>query len=377
MNIFHIGVISFETKDTKRELKAIGGIQGYILELIKYSLLKNISTGLIGKVYNYRKINNFNYFEIQKKLSSTNKFLTFLFLKSIFIKLPKRVVIHAHRPDHFAAFSFFRNNPSVISLHGQQAKTVNDRKGKWIRFIYNSLEKYALKKSNAIVAVDAITKDYYQKLYPNCQDKLYVIPTGVNIKIFKPMDKHKIRKKMGFVISDKIILYVGRIEPPKKVGDIIRAFQLLVMQDDQYKLVIVGGGVLLEEMKNLARSLDLDKNLTFLGLRKRNELPEIFNNCDISVLYSNNEGSPLSIKESLACGIPVVANCVGDVPLVIKNGYNGYLVENESIKELASKMKLAIDKSPELYQNCIDSIEDYTTDKVNQQMINLYKSILN
>jgi len=142
-------------------------------------------------------------------------------------------------------------------------------------------------------------------------------------------------------------------------------------------LIFVGDGVLLNEVKDLSTHLKLNDFITFLGIRKRNELPEIFNLADVSVLYSKNEGSPLSVKESLACGIPVVANCVGDIPLVIKNDYNGYLVENENIEELALKMKLAVEKSSKLKQNCIDSIQDYTTNKVSGQMIKLYESILN
>lgn len=377
MNIFHIGVISFEAKGAKRELKAIGGIQGYILELIDFSLVKNLSIGFIGKVYNYHKKENFTYVEIQEKLSSTNKFLIYLFLKSFFIKLPKKAIIHAHRPDHYAAFTFFKRRPSVLTIHGQQARTVGDRKGKIIRTIYNFLERIALKKVNAMVAVDEITKEFYLKLYPQYKDKLYVIPTGVNTATFKPIDKHSIRKEMGFSNADKIILYVGRVEPPKKVDDIIRALKILIAQDNSYKLVIVGAGVQLEEMKELSKQQLVDKNISFLGLRKREELPNIFGMSDISVLYSNNEGSPLSIKESLACGTPVVANCVGDVKLVIKNDYNGYLVEKESVEELALKMKQAVDKSSELKQNCLNSIQNFTTEKVNLQMINLYKSLLN
>ena len=98
---------------------------------------------------------------------------------------------------------------------------------------------------------------------------------------------------------------------------------------------------------------------------------------DVSVLFSRNEGSPLSIKESLACGIPVVANCVGDIPTVIKNGYNGYLVENESIEALADSLKLAVSSAPQLVQNCINSIQKYTTEKVSMEVVNLYNKILN
>ncbi|MDY7394085.1 glycosyltransferase family 4 protein [Aureibaculum sp. 2210JD6-5] len=377
MKIYHIGVISFETKETKRELKAIGGIQGYIIELINFSLQKKISIGFVGKVYNFSKTEGFEYLEILKNVTSTNKFLIILFFKSFFIKLPKQSIIHAHRPDHFAAFTFFKNKPSIVTLHGQTARIINDRKGKLIRIIYNFLERFALKKANAILPVDEITKAYYLKLYPQFKNKLHVIPTGVNNEIFKPLDKQKAREKFGFLKTDKIILYVGRLEPPKKIEEIVKSLEILLKENLEYKLIFVGDGILLNEIKQLTTRLQLDSYITFLGIRKRNELPEIFNLADVSVLYSRNEGSPLSVKESLACGIPVVANCVGDIPLVIKNGHNGYLVENDSIDELAKKLELAIKKSAKLKQNCIDSIQHYTTEKVNQKVINIYKKILN
>ncbi len=377
MKAYHIGVISFENKNSERELKAIGGIQGYILELINFLLSKDISVGFIGKVYNFRKTKGLKYYQIQNNVTSTNKFLIQLFLRSFFIKLSKDTIIHAHRPDHFAAFTFLKNRFSVISLHGQQARTVNDRKGKAVRTIYNYLEKFALKKTNAIIAVDEITKNYYLKLYPKYKEKIYVIPTGVNVSSFKPDDKHKVRDKFGFSKIDKIILYVGRIEPPKKIEEIIKAFDILFKNDQTYKLILVGDGVLMNEIKELANRLKLNKAITFFGIRKRSELPEIFNLADISVLYSNNEGSPLSIKESLACGIPVVANCVGDISIVVKNGYNGYLVEQESIDQLALKMEEAVNNASKLKQNCIDSVQDFTIEKVNQDVIDLYKKVLN
>lgn len=376
MKVYQIGITSFENKESKRELKGIGGIQGYILELTNFLISKNISIGFIGKIYNYKKNETIEYFQIQNEVTSTNKFLIKLFLKSLSIKLPKNAIIHAHRPDHLAAFSFFKNRSSVISLHGQQGKTVNDRKGKVVRTIYNSLEKYALNKAKAIIAVDDITKSYYLKMYPQYANKLVVIPTGVNTKLFKPLEKKGVRDKFQFSKSDKIIVYVGRIEPPKKIREIIEAFKILSDDDPSYKLVVVGDGVLLNEMKELSTNLKVDHKISFLGVRKRSELPELFNLANISVLYSINEGSPLSIKESLACGIPVVANCVGDVTKVIKNGYNGYLVEKESIAELASKMKIAIDNSLNLKENCINSIAPFTTDNVGKTVLDLYETLI-
>lgn len=376
INVFHIGTIAFETKDTKRELKSIGGISGYIKELIEFSLSENLKVSFIGRIYNFNKNMNLNYFEIQEKITSTNKFLIHLFFKSFLINIPANSIIHAHRPDHLAVFMFSKKKKSVITLHGQQARTINIRKSKVIRTIYRFMETYAFSKTNALIAVDNITKEFYSKLYPQHRDKIYTIPTGVNTKIFYPLDREKSRKLFGFTAKHKIILYVGRIEPPKKLDDIIRAFQLMVNNDDNYRLVVVGDGVLFKNVKELSTKLQLNKFINFLGVRKRNELPEIFSMADISVLYSGNEGSPLSVKESLACGIPVVANNVGDIPVVIRSGYNGYIVEEENIKELAKTMQLAVENSKSMKDQCVSSIIPYTTEKVSQQVIDLYKSIL-
>lgn len=375
MKIFQIGVTSLETKSSKREIKSVGGIQMYILDLINISLKNNISVGFIGKIYNYRKIKGLDYIEIQKELTSNNYFLIVLFLKSLLIRLPKNSIVHAHRPDHLAVFIIFKKLKSIISLHGQQAKTVNDRKGIIVRSIYNFLEKYAINRSDAIIAVDEITKNYYLNRYNAISNKIFVIPTGIDTTIFKPKNKFKIREKLGFSSSDKIISYVGRIAPPKRIGDILKAFEILVKNDKYYKLIIVGDGVLFDDMKELSEHLNLNDQVRFFGIRKRNELPDIYNISDISVLYSDNEGSPLAVKESLACGVPVVSNRVGDIPTIIENGYNGYLVDKESIEDLSLKMKIAIEKASDFRNNCINSIQQYTTDKVNQKVIDLYKRL--
>ncbi len=375
MKVYHIGVVSFDNVKAKRELKSVGGIQGYILDLITFSLEKNNDISLIGKVYNYKKIARFEYFEIQKTLTSTNKFLLYLFLSSFRINIPKNAIVHAHRPDHLAAFSFFKKYRSVISLHGQQSKTVNDRKGFLVRSIYNFLEMKALKSCNSLIAVDQKTKDYYSNNFPKHAHKIHVIPTGVDTKIFRPLSQTDFRKEMGFSSSQKVVLYVGRIEPPKKVDDIIKAFRIIYKSDESYRLLIVGDGVLFDEMKKLVLDLGLEGKVVFTGIRKRIELPLIFNISNVSVLYSGNEGSPLSIKESLACGVPVVANKVGDVTTVIRDDYNGYIVEEESIEALASKIKLAVENGANLKQNCLDSISDYTVEKVNNKVLELYKSL--
>jgi len=375
MEINHIGTIAIESEKTNRELKSIGGISGYILELINYSILKNIKVGFIGKIYNYKKSSGINYIQVQKNVSSTNLFLINLFLKSLLSKVNKSSIIHAHRPDHLAAFLFFKKRNSVITLHGQQAHTVNIRKGRITRFIYKMLESYAFNKTNALIAVDSITQEFYSTLYPQHKNKILTISTGVNTTLFYPMDKITCRLKLGLKNTDKVIIYVGRVEPPKRLDLIIEAFSILSKEDNSYKLIIVGDGVSMKDMELLTSKHNLKGHVFFLGVRKRIELPELFSAADVSILISGNEGSPLSVKESLACGIPVVANNVGDIPEVISNFKNGFIVSTK-INEIAEKLKQAVNNSSQLKKNCVNSIQNYSIEKVSQKVLSLYKEIL-
>jgi len=377
MNIFHIGTIALEADNTKRELKSIGGISGYIIELINYAKAQDHEISFVGKIYNYNSDSGIHYYQVQEKVSSTNKFLINLLFKSVNLKVPENSVIHAHRPDHLAAFLFFNNRPSVVTLHGQQALTVNIRKSYLIRKIYHHLEKYALKKANRIIAVDPVTEKFYEKLYPRYKHKMVTIPTGVNTEIFFPNDNIKSKTELGYNENNKLIIYVGRIEPPKKVKVIIEAFSHVLKEDSSFRLLLVGDGVSREEMERVSENLKVSKHVSFLGIRRRNELPQLYNAADVSILISGNEGSPLSVKESLACGTPVVANDVGDINTLVENNYNGFIVNSEDINEIAQKLITAANKKSEFKQNCINSIQPYTIPAVSKQVLNLYKEIVN
>jgi glycosyltransferase involved in cell wall biosynthesis len=375
MEVYHIGTIAFESEKSKRETKSIGGISSYIAELINYSMKTEMKIGLVGKIFNYQLNQNFTYIKVQNKITSTNIFLIKLFIKSITAKIHKKAIIHAHRPDHLSAFILLKNRKSVLSLHGQQALTVNIRKGKLIRSIYKTLERYAFRKADALIAVDSVTEEFYAALYPKHKHKLLIIPTGVDTQTFRPFEREICCNNLGFNISDKIIIYVGRIEPPKKVDTIIKAFRILVDEDITYKLVLVGDGVLMNSMKSLSSKLQLSKNIIFLGVRKRNELPQLFSSANASILISGNEGSPLSVKESLACGVPVIANNVGDISEIIKDSLNGYIVDPDNVSEIVKKIRITVNDCLKMKQACIDSIQEYKIESVYQKVLNVYKNI--
>ena len=375
LRVCQIGTTAFPS--TKCQNRAIGGIPGYIYDLLQGLLIEGIYVDFVGKIYNYDKRDYLTYHETQRDVKTTHGFLIALLMQSIIISLNERTIIHAHRPDHLAVFSLFKKNPALVTLHGQQSITINKRKNLLIRAIYSFLEKIALKKALRILATDLITYKYYCNAYPAFADKIDIIPTGVNMSLFRPLDKYTCRSKHQLSGSAKIILYLGRVEPPKKVEEIIKAFEKLYHANPNYILLIIGDGKQLQEMIGLTRKLSISDAVLFFGARMREELPELINCADISVLYSGNEGSPLSVKESLACGVPVVANRVGDIDAIITNGKNGYIVYNESIDTLASAIKKCLSEADLMKEFCVRSCEMYSTSLIHHKIINIYKEIQN
>jgi len=375
MKICQVGSFSNSSNEGKREIKAIGGISGYIGDLVSYLLEVNHNIIFIGKIYFFKPQQNLVYKEIQKNPTSTNMFLLTLFLKSFFIRLSGDTIIHAHRPDHFIAFSWFRRNLSVVTLHGQQSRTVFSRKGIIIRWIYGALEYFALKKVTVVLATDKITEQYYLSIYPWLKDKIKVIPTGIDTTKFTVMDKGSCRDLLEIEHDTKVIMYIGRIEPPKRVNDIVLSFQLVHEVFPKTKLVIIGDGILYGEITSLIRELHLSDSVILMGVIMREKLPIWINAADATVLYSYNEGSPLSVKESLACGVPVIANRVGDISDVIVNGVNGYIIEQEDNRSISELMMSCLYNRPIKREACVQSIQKYILGTVYKNIELVYENL--
>ena len=177
-------------------------------------------------------------------------------------------------------------------------------------------------------------------------EKIGVVPCGVNLEQFKPVSKGSARQYLGFG-NDKIILFVGRIDPLKGIDKLIKAIPYL--QNIQgLRLVVIGGGEHsqreVEQLQKLACNLNIQDSVTFLGLIKHEQLPYFYSAADVCVVPSYYESCGLVALESLACGTPVVATDVGNLKSVIRQGETGYVVIDNAPHHLADKIALLLSR---------------------------------
>jgi D-inositol-3-phosphate glycosyltransferase len=170
-----------------------------------------------------------------------------------------------------------------------------------------------------------------------------VIPCGVNLNLFHPLNKLQARQKLG-LNSGKIILFVGRIERLKGIEKIIRAMPYL--NSLQPQLMIVGedgnrpGEI--ENLKKLARDLKVADSIKFTGLIDYEKLPDYYNAADVCVFPSYYESFGLVPLESLACGTPVIATDVGELSRIIRQAETGYVLPEAIPEILAEKIQTVL-----------------------------------
>ena len=98
---------------------------------------------------------------------------------------------------------------------------------------------------------------------------------------------------------------------------------------------------------------------------------DLIHQSDAAILLSAHEGSPISVKEVLACGKPVVVNDVGDLAEYIIPGRNGYIVNPFDPDEVATAILSAFDSSGTMREACLNSIKPYDESLINPKIVKL------
>ena len=181
-------------------------------------------------------------------------------------------------------------------------------------------EKRLARECERIIAATEKEKGELVHRYGALPERITVVPCGVNLDRFRPMDRRRVRQRLRFG-DEKIILYVGRIEPVKGIERLLRATSYLD-NDLRLRLVIIGGDEHslgeVERLRGLARDLHIEETVDFRGLVDHDELPYFYTAADVCAVVSYYESFGLVALESLACGTPVVASDVGIMRDIIR-----------------------------------------------------------
>jgi D-inositol-3-phosphate glycosyltransferase len=169
-------------------------------------------------------------------------------------------------------------------------------------------------------------------------ERVFVVPPGVDLSMFHPMDRTAARHQVGYE-SGRLLLFVGRLERLKGVEVAIRALGLLRdRQHDDVRLLVLGEDSLGEDsregdesekerLKAIAEQSGVRDRVDFIGSVAHHELPFFYAAADVCVMPSYSESFGLVALEAQACGCPVVASGVSGLRSVVRDGVSGYLID--------------------------------------------------
>lgn len=242
------------------------------------------------------------------------------------------------------------------------------------------------KKSDKIIATSESDLEYIHTLY-NCPfKKISLLSPGVNLKLFRPIDKALAKKKIGADIDHKLILFVGRIERLKGIDVLLYAIKILIQKNPQllFCLWIVGGSAdrklwtreshRLEEIRKL---LKLTSYVKFVGRKRMEDLPFYYNSAEIVLMPSQYESFGIAALEAMACGIPVIITDVAGVSGLLDKKHSSLLTSASNPIGLAGKIKNLLTNKEEYYKmskEVFKKVQDLGWEEVADKFIQILSS---
>lgn len=280
-------------------------------------------------------------------------------------------IIHLHIP---IAPLINTNLPILTTMHGTVIIHRNLELKNDISFKMKVFSKYFLfpfaskiiKNSDIITTVSNFVANQLKETYG-----LIDIPlcgNGVDENLFKPNNGK----------SGDYLLYVGRLTYNKGIMDLVNAFER-IYNEYSTKLVIVGNGAMLPELKQKISDKKMEDKIIFCGHKNTNELVKLYQRSTIFISPSHYESGPLTLLEAMSCGKPVISTNVGLAQECINNCKNGILIEPESVNDMRNAISYLLDNENLRYKlgkNARKTIlNNYTWDIVVDNYEHLYKSI--
>ncbi len=220
-------------------------------------------------------------------------------------------------------------------------------------------------------------------------ERITVVPCGVDVQMFRPLDSSASKKHLGLP-DKKLLLFVGRIDPVKGIDTLLKAM-LIVKQkmgsDYNAELLIVGGDKDITDysedseiyrLRRLTNQLGLKDTVTFLGAQRQDRLPYFYSAAEACIMPSRYESFGMVALEAMACGTPVIASKVGGLASLIQDGSCGFVVPEENEQALAEKICQLLDNASRretMGWNARERALQYNWHAIADRILTLYRTL--
>ncbi len=211
-------------------------------------------------------------------------------------------------------------------------------------------------------------------------NKVYIAYNGIDLDV-EPLfaSKEDFLKRYNINGEDKIIVGIAaRLDLVKDHETFIKAADIVLKNRKDVIFLIAGNGNDEDRLKSMVKSLGIEESIHFLGFV--NDPYSFFNAIDINVLTSISESFPYVILEGAIMRKTIISTKVGGVGKLIKDGYNGYLIDIGNEEDLAKKINILLDNKSNIKnmgENLYNDVKNnYSSDSMAQTHVKIYKEII-
>jgi D-inositol-3-phosphate glycosyltransferase len=257
-------------------------------------------------------------------------------------------------------------------------------------------ERKVIQYADRLVVATPAEQSQLEFLYRTDTRKMVTIPPGVDTSHFYPIPDDEAKAVIGVPPKDRLLLFVGRIEPLKGIDTLIRAMAyvhenglLTDCPDCPHYLAVIGGDPNLSNqdmsgemarLKNLCEELGIGDTVIFLGKRSQDSLPYYYSAAEVVIVPSHYESFGMVALEAMACGTPVVASQVGGLAFLVQDGVTGYVVPDGDPAALGDRLAQLIlnsDLRQKLGEQATFYAQDYSWENITSRMKTMYGDVLN
>ena len=245
-------------------------------------------------------------------------------------------------------FSQHLGIPHAVTFHTLALIKMQSRAGEVEPEQRWAVEREAMLTADRIIAFSAHERDAMARLYGADPSRVMLAPCGVDLAKFRPLDQKEVRKQLG-LNGEKVLLYVGRVEPLKGLDLLVETAAQMEAGEENVRMMVVGGGgpgePETDRVRRLAEERQVHGLIDFVGRVNHDDLPLYYNAADVCVVPSYYESFGLVALESMACGTPVVASRVGGLPTIVHHGHTGFLKSWRCPEAFAHSVEMIISSS--------------------------------
>lgn len=243
---------------------------------------------------------------------------------------------------------------TILSYHGGLAQ-------EFLRKQNHFFARHILKITNSVCVPSDYLKDVFQKIGISAT----VIPNIIDIRQF------------DFRLRDKLspdFIVARHLSPEYNIEMIIRAFEIIHARYPQARLKVCGKGPEKPRLEKLTDSLRLRGAVEFLGTIENDRMPQAYDSADFFLNGSSVDNAPVAILEAFACGLAVISTNAGGIPCLVRDGYNGILVNTNEYKAMAEKALTLLENQPlakTLIANARNTLTEYEWKNIKPKLLKL------